>query len=371
MKKNTLIMAVGLSASSAAIATPFMNHGDGPDIFFVGADSVRYDDNVLQSENGKINDTIFEADPGLEFTSGKNAQLVSLLTYSEAITRYVDTSKLDTNLARVNLTSSYDNKKTQVNLGAGFNQLNQNTPTSGVPGLLRRDATNGNIKAETDLSPKTSVDLGFTYDKTEYKVAGLQDSKIYSVPVDVFYEYTPKLSLLAGFRYRRTDLQSLPDYQDYYYSVGARGEFSAKLSGQFGVGLNQRRATGGNESSVGLNSNFLYAFSPKTTVNFGLSNDFGAASAGQSQKTFTVNGGVETLFSVDWKGNAALTYSKTEYVGTPARTDNYYEGSLSATYIINQNINVTASYTYRNNSSDAIGQSFKDNVLALTAAFRY
>jgi hypothetical protein len=66
-----------------------------------------------------------------------------------------------------------------------------------------------------------------------------------------------------------------------------------------------------------------------------------------------------------------LSYRSIGYLGKGARTDNYFEGSLTATYTYSTQVNFTAGYTYRNNSSALAGASFNNNVFALAANIRY
>jgi len=54
-----------------------------------------------------------------------------------------------------------------------------------------------------------------------------------------------------------------------------------------------------------------------------------------------------------------------------ARTDDYVEGTIGATYIINANFSVNGSYIYRENTSDAASAEFKNNVVALSISARY
>ena len=380
MKKCILWGTILISASSMAMASPFLALGDGAELFLTGTGKVKFDDNVLSSPT-KISDTIFVLSPGLEVTTGKNSQISTLLDCSEDVTRYDKTTSLNTNLAHVTFGANYLASKSTVMINAGYNQNNQNTPTgTTVPGsigagLLRSNETNAGISGETDLTQKTRVGLGFTYDKTHYvnNPAGTVDDKIYTVPIDFYYEYTQKLSLLAGLRYRDTELAGLPGYKDYYYSVGARGDFTALISGTLGLGINERTTPGlANQSSFGLNSSLTYKASEKTKITLNLNDDTGASSNGQSQEIISFSSRVDTDFDNAWKGFASVTYNNTKYKNAvPSRTDNYYEGDIGFTYVFSLKFNVTGTYSYKKNDSNAVAQSFNDNLISLAAVVRY
>jgi len=119
---------------------------------------------------------------------------------------------------------------------------------------------------------------------------------------------------------------------------------------------------------------------PKSTLQFGASNDFGTTPQGQQQRNLTAFASVTTVIDAAWSVNGAITYRPIHYFGTPAlgtapatasRTDDYWEGSVGATYVINQYVHLNGSYTYRNNDSDLIGTGFSNNVFAVSASFRY
>ncbi len=374
MKKSILWGTILISASSMAVAAPFLALGDGAELFLTGTAGVKFDDNILSSP-GKISDTIFNLTPGLEVSAGKNAQIKTLLDYNEAITRYDKTTVLNTNLAHVSLNSNYSDNKSVVYVNASYNENNQNSPTLSGAGLLRTNVTDAGITGESEITQKTKLGLGFTYDKTHYvnNPAGTVDDKIYTVPIDVYYEYTPKVSLLAGLRYRDTKLQGLSGYKDYYYSVGARGDFTPLLSGEFGVGINERTSpTASNQSSFGLNSSLNYKYSQKTTFTVSLNDDTGASSNGQSQEILSFSAHADTIMNAVWKGFAGASYNNTKYKNVaPARTDNYYEGDIGVTYVYSLLLNVSATYSYRKNDSNAVGQSFNDNLVSITAVVRY
>ena len=53
------------------------------------------------------------------------------------------------------------------------------------------------------------------------------------------------------------------------------------------------------------------------------------------------------------------------------RTDDYWEGQLGTTYVVNANIRIVGAYAYRNYSSDLGSSEFKNNVFSVAANFRY
>lgn len=377
MKKILLGAVLIMTVSETALAS--VSLGSNAQVFFTGSAIVRYDDNILQSSGAtKISDTIIEIDPGVMLNLGaQGAQFKTTLAYTEAITRYVDTSALNTELSQLSLNSDFSSPKTNLGFNAAYKQINQNTPTLGTPGLLRRNVATIGVDGEFDIDGKSSLALGANYEKTHYKVAGLVDSKIYGIPLTYYYAVSAKLSISAGFRYRSTDLLHAADVagnsdaKDYFYNVGVRLKTNPKLNGYVSVGFNQRHPTvGKNESSLGLNSGVTYDYSAITRFTLDVSNDYGSASAGQSQKKFTVALGAQTQLASNWLGFGNVSFNDIKYP-TTARKDEYWEATIGAKWILSQTAEITGSYIYRHNASNAAGLDFSNNVIAISAVIKY
>ncbi len=346
-------------------------------LFLTGNVGVRYDDNIQLGDgiiNPKVSDTIFTVVPGVEADFGKRdgGGLFSVFTYAESLERYVNSTNLNTSLASVNLTSTLAGGKTTGDFNAGYSQLTANTPVSGVPGLLRRNETHLGGHVKFTVSEISKLGLGLTYDQTDYKTAGLANSKIFTVPLNYYYIIDAKNDLSLGVRYRKTQLTAPgTDFTDYYYNIGWDGEISSKLTGNISVGLNQRKPqVGKSEASLGLNSSLSWKATDKTSVNLNLSNDFGSSSAGQSQRALTAGLSADTQIAADWTGSAKVNYSSTRYPGT--RVDDYWSFGVSTKWTVSKIFSLTAAYDYKDNSSSIGGaNSYTGNVFSLTGSVRY
>jgi len=361
--RSTLVSAVLAAAVQAA---PFMAIGDGAELFLTGKLGVRSDDNVLLSSRAE-SDLIFEFAPGVDLTFGKNAQLQGVLSLVDTFTNYSDNSNLNTNLFAGNFRSVFDDGKMRLGLDVGYTEQNQNSAF--VRGLIRRDVFNTGATTEVEVSQLTRIGAGITFAHENYKRRGFTDSDSLSVPLDIFYKWTNKTDLSVGYRYRdyRVDIGS--DSTDHFFNIGARGEFSPKLKGRFAIGLNTRKLDrGGDDTLLGVESGFTYELSPKTNVDFNLSNDFSTSPQGEQLKNFVIGGSVSSAISAEWAVKAGLSLRSLEYA---RRTDDFVEGELGATYTVNANVRVGGSYIYRNYSSAIGAAEFKNNVFAITANFRY
>ena len=119
---------------------------------------------------------------------------------------------------------------------------------------------------------------------------------------------------------------------------------------------------------LALESSLSLELTPKTSLQFGASNDFGVTPQGQQQKNFSLNSAVTTKLTEDWSVNAGVNYRATNY-GTSV--DDYWEGNLGAAYVVNASIRVVAAYVYRDYISDLASSEFSNNVFSLSANLRY
>ncbi len=378
MNSLVRIAIVSLAVSATAYCAPFLAIGDGAELFVTGTVGVRADDNIFLSTNA-TSDTIFDIDPGAQLTFGKNAQVQGAFTLADAITRYSSNSSLNTNLFSSTFASSYDDGKLDLKVNASYTESNQNTvdvrSTGNVGTLIRRNILSAGANGEAQVSQITSIAAGFTFEHTDYKRAGYGDSDDTTIPINFYYKYTPKVDLSLGYTYRSFQTQIGSDSADHFFNVGARGEFTPKLTGKFAVGVTQRQLSqGSDKTSLGLDASLTYAISPKTSLDLTVSEAPDTSPQGAQQKNFSVGGNLTTNISDQWSVTGGLSYRGIDYLPagtTPGRTDDYVEGSLGAAYVVNAYVRVVGSYTYRNNSSKIASSEFTNNVFSISTSVRY
>lgn len=383
------LVSLSISWASLSQAAPFMAIGDGAELFLTGTLGVRVDDNIFLASglprdpnrpasgtnrlNEEIDDIIFDITPGVELTFGKDAQVKGALILSLAFANYTDNSDLNTTLFAGDFVSRYDDGKMKLGFNVGYHEVNQNSVE--VRGLTRRDIFTAGADGEVEISQITSIGAGLTFTHENYHPRSFSDSDDLTVPIDFYYKWTPKVDLSLGYRFRDHDMASLGnDSKDHFFNVGARGEFTPKLTGRAAVGINTRKIDGpasrggGDETLLGADASFTYEMSPKTNLQAGISNDFGTSPQGQQQKNLTLNGMVTSKISEEWTINAGLSWRSIDY---GSRTDDYLEGTLGTTYVVNANIRIIGAFVHRDYSSDIRGSEFKNNVFAVSAHFRY
>jgi hypothetical protein len=377
--RNLLLLGC---AGSPVFAAPFLAIGDNAELFVTADAIAAYNDNILLASSAEEEDVVFTFRPGFDLQFGKNSLVKGYVAGTTTLTSYTDNDELNNQLFGIGGRATYDNGRLSLGANASFNQLDQPTidviPTAAK--LVERHVTTAGVEGEVVLSEKVSIGAGVSYNHTDYKDAAYTDQFSYTVPLNAYYELTPKVDLSAGVRYNRTDLDGPPatppvadQYDSFYYNVGARGSFTPKLSGSFSVGYTTRSANAGqnDDDSVGADASLAYAYSEKTQFNLTLGRNFSnSASGGSSYEDSQISLRVVNAIAVDWRLSASATYRVLDYQTTD-RKDDYIEGSVGATYIINGHLDASLGYTYRQNSSDAAGADFENNLVSLSLSARY
>lgn len=376
MKTITRILAVAALAPACYASVPV---GDNAEIFLTGTVGVRSDSNIYMSPSD-TEDTILDFNPGVQLVFGNTSVMKGSFSLTESFSVYSDHDDLNDELLSTSANTSYDDGKTKLNFNASFAEVNQNsvdTRPSGGDFLIRRDVFNIGTMGEVSVTEKSSVAAGIQYSQSRFDLAGFSDSEAIAIPLNYFYELTPKVDLSLGYRYRDRAESIGFDTEDHFLSVGARGEFTPKLTGQFAVGVTQRSFSHkvlrrGDDELLGVDSSLTYAASPKTSLLLGVSNDFDTNSQGSQQRNFAIRGTSTTAISSELSVTVSLAYRAIDYYqATPARIDDYFEGHLGATYTVNEHVSLTGAYSYRSNDSDLPTSNFTGNVLSLAANLRF
>lgn len=381
MGSKTLIVGAVL-ACAPIVAT-------GQTGFAIGTDSIlhptiaveaRYDDNV-SLRNGGDSDWIGIITPGLELNYNGGQSTASLIL-TEEILRYSDATGYDNELFAAVGQYKFEGALTKVNANAVYRQLAQGSTTiQNLDQTYRHDIGNFSIDVDSSITAKTRLGVGAFYNLTSFKDAGFADNRNYGVPIDLYYEVTPKVDVSVGYRYRRTLVDSVPtstytaDSKDHFFNVGARGEFTPKLKGQMRFGYGTRSfdevPLGGNDSTdqFSFSASLIYAYSPKISVDVAASNDFSTSINGVSREELSFRCGGKFEIDPQWAVYAGLSYQASDY--DTNRSDDFVSGDVSVVYAVNMNLSVRGAYIHRTSYSTYEDFDFNNNVFSLGLSFRY
>ncbi|MCF3650871.1 outer membrane beta-barrel protein [Synoicihabitans lomoniglobus] len=384
MNKIKLITAAfgAIIAGSSVHAAPFMAVGSSAELFVTAKATLEFNDNLTlgsdyvapgatQPANPVRDDTVVRFAPGLSFEFGKNALVSGKFAYVETITRHSDNDDLDSELSDVSFNIQHKDEKSTTSAKASYRQMNQNTVDLRSPTLSGREVFNAGVNHEMEVTAKTSLGFGFNHTNTSYKKATFIDQLSTSIPVSAFYELTPKVDLSFNAQYREVDTdRAASNSDDWTYTVGARGDFTPKLSGSFKVGVVDRSIqAGGGRTSLALSSNFSYAYSPKTSFTFSAGNDFNTTGTGNAQENLDFAVGVSSKVSPDLTISSRVSVRELDNFTKPS--DTFYAGSLSAEYVVNAYWQLRGAFNYQENQGGTAGSDFDNKVFSFSALLRY
>jgi polysaccharide biosynthesis protein VpsM len=358
---------------AAAVAEPLLSFGPDIPLFLTASVSVRYDDNVLLSPTDKVSDTIYLFTPGVDLHfSGGSAN--AGITFSEQFSKYEKDHGLDDQLANLAANIGYHGSESNFGLTGSYQQIDQTTTTAtSLDETVKHTIEAVAANAEVAITAKTRVGVTPSFTRVEFPQVGYTDSDVFTLPVDIYFGITAKTDLSVGYAYSdTTTADGSGDAKGNFFNVGARGQFTEKLSGQVRVGVTENKPkVGESTSQIGVQSNLNYAYSPKTTFSLYVNNGFAPSAAGNQTEVLSTGLSGNFALSNAWSASVAAGESSTKYLIVPSRTDHFWNLDFSVTYIITQNLNLQASYLYRKNVSTIEAVTFDDNLATLTAACRF
>ncbi|MDB2506499.1 outer membrane beta-barrel protein [Opitutales bacterium] len=400
----SILLLSGLPVSVQA--GPLVSIGDSVDVFFSGSSSVKWQSNVLYDENDEIEDLLFTLSPGFEVNVGRGVSNLDLnIITSYDILRYDDLTDLDNELFHIKAVSSYKSTRWDVSGSVSYDEKQSSGAdgnTNRLGRLTESDELRANLEGEYRLSPKFSIGSGVKYSDVEYQdEPGIADRETTTIPLDIFYELSPKVDLSVGYQYRTSEVGEVSlgdttfgrftnsyDKTSHFFNVGARGELLPKLTGFFKVGYREtdsddsdiRSYDSGNltssksnrksQSTLGLDADLTYSVTPKVTSRLNLRRDFGVGGEGQSTENTSVDVSATYSINMHYSASAFGGYTLREYTESD-NDDNIYRIGARLSYVPNEFWRFSAGYMYVENDSDRALQSYENHILDLSASLRY
>ena len=399
--KQFLLSAVFITFVGMPIAmqaAPLVSIGDSVDVFFNGSSSLEWQSNVFSDETNEVDDFKYTVSPGFEVNVGRglsNLDLSIITRYD--VVRFDEVTDLDNELFHIRAVGSYAGSRLSVNGLVSYDesQSNGQDGNDNQKGKLSAsETTAANLNGEYTLSPKFSFGAGVNYNYREYKESSSADRESYTIPLDIFYELTPKVDLSIGYTYTSTEVFSTVsgasevsgyDKEQHFVNVGARGDLLPKLTGSFKIGFNAMdsddpntrdgngpvgRSDRDSDSSLGLDASFTYLATAKVNTQLRLNRNFDVAGQGESTEATRVDLSANYSINTQYTATANLGYTLREYVDTGREDDNYRTG-VSLSYVPNQYWRFSTGYNYTENSSSDAGQSYEAHVINISASLRY
>jgi len=375
--QKRILISTGVLLFTGCIlrADPLLSFGPDIPLFTTGSVTVRHDDNVFLTESGRKADTLYVLDPGLDMHVNGSGGSASL-TYDEQFVRYGSNTSLNDNLANVVALLTFQDATSQVSLQAGFVQMDESSIGSeNIDQTVKHSTSSASLGGEWEVTAKSLVGVGLDFSRTMFPEAGFIDGDAWSVPVDYYFAVTPKLDLSLGDRYdRNIQDNGVGNSSDQFFNVGARGEFTPKLSGQVRVGVDLLKPQGGGAgtSEPGLGMTLTYLATPRTTLALSSDNEFAQSPLGTTQEVFSIAPTASVALGQAWSLNVGGSLNATKYLMVaPERKDKFWVGDVGIGYAFSVNTVVRVGYVFRTNSSTLATATFDDDLLSVSGSSRF
>ncbi len=357
---------------------PLVTIGDIGTISFTGNSTIKWDSNIFRQETREVSDTLLVFSPGFSAVLGRNVTDLDIgLSTSYDINRYQDNDDLDSELLSLRANAAYRTSRLELAANASYVETKSNNELANRAGaLLERELTAYGINGEYTLSPKFSVKAGVNWDEIAYVgdyAASYSDREYLKLPVDIYYELTPKMGLSVGYVYGQIDVESAgQDATTNNFNVGLRGELLPKLVGYFKVGYNQYEHDNAarDTASMSLDSNLTWTVSAKFTHRLNIHRNFDASATGTGTEESKLNWSTSYALNNKVSLSGRAGYSIRDYLASE-RKDKLLTLGLNGTYRINRYWNLNAGYVFSNNDSNNAGSSYDDNIVTFAASLTY
>jgi hypothetical protein len=377
------------NAKPASISSkqPLIPLGDNASLTVSTDLGVRRDTNVFLSPTDKQGATILSVTPGAGLDFGQNSLFHGLFDYHESFNRYSGNVAPNVNLASASGDLGYNDGSFKVDANGQYQQLYQNNigilSITGTE-LIRSNVTNFGGSVETPLFSKMAAGLAVSDSRIEFvDTPGLYGNTALAAPFNLYYGITPKVDLSIGYTFTElTPDQMGAIAKGNYYNVGARGNFTSKLSGGVTVGYQTEQVPGSPVThDLGLTSDVTLEITPKTSMSLKAVRDFADSAQGQVIRNGSYSLNFKSDFSDQWQMTLGATYRTLNYgpelytfesaLLNQKRIDEYWEGNFQISYIITRWLSATAGYLLRDNRSTLPGVEFSDDVFSLDIRFQY
>lgn len=389
----SLFIAVLLLPASLRGESPLITINDRIHVLFTSNTQFLYYDNLFYEESSGQDETMFIFTSGIELNIGRPENKASIVfNVSREFKEYTENSDLDTHNDFAQIKGHYKSPILKTEASLSFKETDDLTSdlaeeiSEGI--LVKRDLVRFQSYAEYELSLKTSLSTGLNFSRKRYisdTFPTLRDQSIISLPIDFYYELTPKIDLSLGYRYRQTNVdrngeaadESINrDSEDNFFNVGLRGSLTPKLDGKIQAGFQDRDLKNNDDTNnFSFISDLTWKATQKTQLHLQFIRDFDTGGQGDSIEKTSLSLDLDYLYSPKWKGIIFFEYEFSDYNNSISREDDFTQAGLGLDYLINRHTSLSGAFFYQNNDSDdnssTIDNSFDNTVLSLSLSFRY
>ncbi|MFO1499090.1 MAG: outer membrane beta-barrel protein [Verrucomicrobiota bacterium] len=342
-----------------------------------------YNDNIFYRDKDTLQDFISVISPGLRLDLGKPQHNYLSLGYTMDQLFYADHSELETAQHSIDLRSRFELQRIRLEgsdrvqflsspLGGVVERV---VDTNGVVTVVSRNidrtSWDDNYTLTYDLGEKTAVYLRGYHSTVDYQQRiGLYDIETFSGTGGFSYRAFPKTALFGEIYYGQTSTEpnhpALPRNPSLNFIggyIGARGNFTEKLSGMAKIGYESREFGDGTEapSDPVVDLSLTQRFSEKQSLSLSYSR-LNTASIQYNRQTYTADviglQFVQILGSTGkWRATVGGSYTLYQYEAsgqTSISTQyDYVRASASLGYQIQRWLMSSIGYEYERVAGDS------------------
>ena len=196
----------------------------------------------------------------------------------------------------------------------------------------------------------------------------------YDEALDLFYIYTSKLDLVAGYRIRFSQATGGPDTYDHWFNVGATGALLAKLNGTVRFGYEIRDIDNGQSyDHFNVLAALSWTVTRKLTLTSQISRDFNTIATGASVDSTVVALRANYSLTRKWEVEGGVAYGRNLFLGggTDSRRDEFFSADIGVHYKLNEHFRLAVSYTYLQNWSTLSISDFNRNGFSVDLSSRF
>ena len=351
------------------VGSSLIQVGDAISLITDSSATYKHSSNILKTETSELSDDIYIISPGAVLNFGKPETALDLMLKANYdIISYQDHSNLDINLFKVYFNGSYSpsdllNNSFSYSNEEGRTAKSDISSTSGSS-LVEIFMESASFSTSYSYSPKLAFSLGvnyldLTYDNENADI--LAAKKSITIPFNVSYQYSNKLSVIYGVSVTETEVgertayssQPAYDTDSFYYNIGLSGNILPKLTGQFNVGYRTLSfSTPTNDMNAsGATSALTWTMTPKLRSTLNFRKDFDTAGNGNTYRYSRLD--LSTVYSINNEFKLSLNLGRTAkhfranpliWGDTFSREERLRHVFLNLHYIPSENYSFTAGY---------------------------
>jgi len=343
-----------------------------------------HDTNIF-ANNNEVSDSSLIFTPSLNFARNVG-QVSTSAQLSVSSINFQDNTAQDSIDPSLSLNFNVDRAQ-KGSVGTSLSYVRSSNANEALNDRAKSNEVRGSTKIDYYYSEKTGIRLNAAYRLSDFLSTGYNSVQSYTLGGGLIYRYSPKLTASATYTYSPEKAQDLginpisnPSSKNHRFRVGLEGQLQPKLTGNVAVGMVYRDFDLGGDTTTFLISSILsWALDAKNSISLTASNDFDTTPGAESAENRLL--GITSRHSLSEKISVGASYSnqnsKLQQRLTPGnanptkRTDKSNTFGLNGSYRANDQLNIQASLSWRDNESDLARAVYKRNTATVSATYSF